>query len=153
MNTEITDSPRPARMFEIISAREPHFEESMWGAVPIEQRLDWLRAAASSWPYFPGVTAGSMTDQALASGQLVRSAALVRVARNAFEAGFTPDEYRELRRLIRGVAPDHLVVKRDVHERFAARYFEIDARMWRGWLDLVRDGMPSDKALERFLAE
>lgn len=137
---------------EVVS-RDGGTTDSLWGPVPPEQRLEWLRAAQAAWPFYPGAAVGGLTARTLAEGHLVNSASLIRVARNAFEAGFTPTEYKVLRGLIRGIAPDHLVLKRDERDGWGADFFEIDAHQWRGWLDLVRGGMPVTQALDRLFTE
>jgi len=126
-------------------------DDDLWGGVPREQRLAWLRVASRYWPAFPGSILGGYTSNALAGGSLVRRESLIRVARNAYDAGFSPVEYGLLRELITGRVPDHLVISRDPRAEYADRFFEIDARQWRDWLRAVRAGELPATALERFL--
>ena len=150
MSTDIPD-PRPDDV-EIVGRSGPDHDDALWGPVPREQRIAWLRVAAQNWPFHPGAAVGGLTNAALAEGRLVHSASLIGVARDAFEADFTPDEYQLLRRLILWRVPAHLVTRRDRRDRFADDFFGIDARQWRGWLDRIRAGEPAEVATIRFLA-
>ncbi len=148
-----TDIPASARApIEIVSRADAAADDDLWGEVPRDQRLAWLRAVQHSWPFFPGATVGGLTARDLSEGHLVHSVSLIRVARNAFEAGFAPDEYAELRRLLRGGAPDQLVIGRDHRPEHAAHFFEIDANQWIGWYERVRAGASAEDALRCFLA-
>ncbi|QTV78995.1 hypothetical protein [Microbacterium sp. NIBRBAC000506063] len=126
-------------------------DDALWGDIPRTDRLSWLRIASHHWPFFPGAAVGGLTARSLAQGRIVHSESLIRVARNAFDAGFTPDEYATLRRLIQGRTPAHLVTGRDHRPQHADDYYEIDAAQWRGWLDLVRAGESGERALAIFL--
>lgn len=146
-----THTPQPTDI-EIVGRSSSGADDDLWGPVPRDQRLDWLLVASRHWPIFPGVFVGVHTDKALSEGQLVRSESLIRIARNAFEAGFSPDEYAILRRIIRGGVPEHLVARSDPRSQHAERYFEIDAHQWRDWLDDTRAGVSPARATEAFFA-
>lgn len=149
-----TSTPKPdAEGIEVISPTGADGDADLWGDVPEDQRLAWLRVASRNWPFFPGATVGGLTAQSLAQGRQVRSESLVRVARNAHEAGFTPIEYELLRRLAKGRVPAHLIVSRDRRPYQAESYYEIDAKQRRRWLELVREGMHPEAALNTFLTE
>ena len=137
---------------EIVGRSDGVSDAGLWGAIPPEHQLEWLRAAARFWPFFPGATVGGLTARALSEGHLVHSESLIRVARNAYEAGFTPDEYVTLRQHIRGRVPERIVVARDPRTQYAASYLEIDARRCRAWLARVRAGYSPDVAADLFLA-
>jgi hypothetical protein len=95
-----------------------------------------------------------MTAATLSQRRIPGSVTLEAVARNAFEAGFTAVEYDLLRRTTKSVGvPDHLVVSRDERPQYRDRFYEIDARVWRSWLNLVRAGHTPERALELFLAD
>lgn len=148
-----TDIPASARApIEVVSRADVGADDDLWGEVPRDQRLAWLRAVQHSWPFFPGATVGGLTARALSEGHLVRSVSLIRVACNAFGAGFTPDEYAELRRMLLEGVPDHLVIRRDDRPEHAQRFFEIDANQWCSWYERVRAGASAEDALRCLLA-
>lgn len=115
-------------------------DDDLWGRVPTEQRLEWMRVADRNWPYFPGSIVGNSIRNALAEGRLVRHESLIAVARNAFEAGFTPEEYALLRKLLRGRVPEQSVVTREHRPGSKLDFYTINAHEWVDWLELVRSG-------------
>lgn len=153
MSTDIPASlPDNGHDIDVVGRSSLDADDDLWGDVPRDQRLAWLRVASHNWPFHPGAAVGGNTARALSQGQPVRSTGLIRVARNAFEAGFTPDEYALLRRLIRWRVPARFVIRRDRRPEHADDYYEIDAAQWREWLDEVRAGTPAEVAIVRFLA-
>lgn len=136
---------------ETVGRSGSDFDDDLWGDVPREERLAWLRVASRHWPFFPGAAVGGLTAHALFGDRLVRSESLIRIARRAAEAGFTPLEYDVLRGILDDRAPEHLVKSRDARPEHSHRYYEIDARQWRAWLDRVRTGQSPQAALEWFL--
>lgn len=122
-------------------------DDDLWGRVPAEQRLEWLRVADRNWPYFPGSIVGNSIRGALAEGRLVRHESLIAIARNAFEAGFTPDEFMLLRKLLRGRVPEHSVVTREHRPNSKLDFYTINAHEWVDWLELVRGGEDPEGAI------
>lgn len=151
MNT--ADNTSNDREIDVVGPSAIGRDDDLWGDVPCDERLDWLRLASRHWPFYPGAAVGGLTAASLSKGVPVRSTALIGLARNAYEAGFTRDEYEQLRRLVRHEVPESLIVRRDPRPQHAERWFELDAGQWRGWLTRVRAGQAPEIALADFYGE
>lgn len=127
----------------------------LWQGFSPDQALTWTRVLRMHWPSWPGATAMWLLSTALQAGEPAGLADWADRARQAEEAGFTPERYDRLHRALDAIPaiehPAH--PDNDPDPRWPVHSIRLfDAAMWTDWPWLVDAGWHDEEAALLLLA-